>query len=418
MKRIAFFLVLLASISFHARAQSVREKALIVNNAGDTLHGWIAYKNWRTNPVRFDFFPDSVSKNSITYQVADIRFFDITGHDQYIRAIISKDNRPVELPDLLPPSQQLLSTDTVWLRRLLYDGKVELYLFTDFKNHFYIHTDRGYAELDYRVSFRGSNMSIEKGYIKQLKMLLEGTQPLSLELLNEIDKARYREPDLVKVVKKINEALGSSYVERKSRSKVLTSFFTGVGGGYSSLGFSGYNPIFENMEFSGSFAAFATAGLDISAARNLQDLVFRLELAYTSIHYKGFGEHQTFIANPDRVKATYELKQTNIAPSIAIIYNFLRNDKRKVYAGAGMAYHFAFYDTNRYFTSSPLLGEKTQDNYLTLPKSWMGLQVKLGYKIADKWEIGLNGQLLGTFTNYVNWSLKPNTYTAQLRYFF
>ncbi|MBX3241298.1 MAG: hypothetical protein KIT80_17445 [Chitinophagaceae bacterium] len=399
-------------------AQSVKRKALLVNNAGDTLTGWVDYKNWRKNPAGVVFYTDSLSRSATTYSVGDIQFLNVLGYDQYLRAIVTKDNRPVVLSNLLEQQEVVTSTDTVLLRRLVYGGGVELFLFNDFKSHFYIHTDRGYEELGYKVSSRDAGMFTEKGYVKQLKLLLEGAQPLPLQLLNQIDKAEYKETDLVKIVKNINEAMGSGYTEEKSGANLAVKFFVGAGGGYSWLDFAGVYPAFDNMKFSGSFVPFATAGLDISATRNLQDLVLRIELAYTSAHYKGAGHRRTFIGSSEQMQTTYEVQHTNIAPSLAILYNFLRNDRRKVYVGFGAGYHLSFYGKNRYFRSSNLLGEETLDNYLDFPKGWMTMQAKAGYKLANKWEIGLNGQISGTFTNYVAFSLKPNTYTAQLRYFF
>ncbi len=418
MKRTAFFLILLVSSGLHLHAQSVRKKALVVNNAGDTLQGWIAYKNWRKNPISFDFFPDSVLKSSTSYQVKDIPFFAIAGQDSYARAIVNKDNRPVKVPDLLPESESLSSTDTVWLRRLLYDGKVELYMFTDAKNHFYIHTDRGFEELEYRVSSRGTEMFTQRGYIKQLKLLLESTRSISLELLNQIDRTDYKESDLVKIVKKINEALGSSYMEEKSTAKILTHFFAGAGGGYSVLRLSGNYPSFENMAFSGSFVPFATAGMDISASRNLQDLIFRLELSYTSASHRAEGHRKMSIGSPEITYTSYEVQQSNIAPSLAVLYNFLRNDSRKIYLGLGAAYHFAFYSKNTYTRKTSMQDENITEDYISFPKGWLGMQIKTGYKLGNKWEVGLNALLLGSFNNHLNFSLSSNTYTGQLRYFF
>jgi len=418
MKRITILLALLFFFSSPVNAQSVKKKALIVNNAGDTLHGWVAYKNWRKNPYTIDFFSDSLSKDGTSYQVKDIRFIDIMGYDQYVRAIVTKDNRPVKLPDLLPESQILSSTDTLWLRRLLYGGDVELYQFTDFKEHFYIHTTGGeFEELTYNVSRRGTDIYTERRYIVQLKKQLNSLQSLPAQLLHKIDKVDYREKDLREAIQQINEAKGSISWEATRKSKIELKFFSGVGGGYANVEFMGTFLPFANMNFSGGFVPFVTFGADLSASRNLQDLVFRAEVTYTSATYKGTGSRQ-MTGTSEPYQTTYVVQQTNISPSISLLYNFLRNENRKIYFGAGAAYNFAFYGKNRYTRTRTLFGEEVWDNYLKNPGIWLGFQAKLGYTIADKWELGLNGQFIGAFTNYTGWSLKSNTYTAQIRYFF
>lgn len=418
MKRTVFFLILLISLSFHARAQSVRKKAWVVNNAGDTMVGWVEHKNWRKNPASIQFYPDSLSRTSSTYNTDDIQSLNVLEYEKYVRAIVTKDNRPVNAPYLLNKQEELNSTDTLLLKKLVYGGEVELSLYRDTKDHFYIRTRRGYEELTYKVSLSKSGLFIERVYLKQLKQLLGNELLSSATLMNQIDRAEYKETDLVRVIKKINEAKGSDYQEDELSSKLLTQFFIGAGGGYSTLHSRGGFSDFGEMKFSGGFVPFATVGFDFSAARKFQDWIFRVELAYTSASYKGSGLRKLHAGASEYYTTSYELQQTNISPSVSFLYNVVRKDRHKVYLGIGGTYNFAFYGKNRYSRVSRVWEEESWDNYLDHRNGWLGFQGKLGYKFADKWEIGLNSLVWGVFTKHSDFSFSPNTHTAQLRYFF
>ncbi len=60
--RKAPFVFALMLIFAHANAQKNLRKGLVVLKSGDTLQGWIDYRNWHTTPRVINFKKDSLSE--------------------------------------------------------------------------------------------------------------------------------------------------------------------------------------------------------------------------------------------------------------------------------------------------------------------------------------------------------------------
>lgn len=421
MKSAIFGLTLITFILFYlpTNAQSVRKKGWIVLNSGDTLHRWLNYRNWEKNPSVISFSKDSLTEDFSKYSKHDLQSIYINGLDYYKKAIVKKDARPVKLPDLLPADVDSLVVDTVLLRSLVLGTDYELYELVDEKDHFFIASpDKAIIELTYKVIAVDAGFVEQKIFTQQLKALLHGAN-VSADLLKKIDGARYRGKDLSEIVNQMNEMSGTVHYKAPSASrKISYSFFVGAGGGYSSLRFSGTSLFLEKMNFSGSFVPFASAGIDIASLRNLQALVFRAEVSLNKASYTGKSRQTITFGNPELYDTQYEVAQTTISSSLALLYNFIRKESFRMYFGAGATYNTSFYSKNMYTRSHPTQGTKQSDNYLDLPRGWISLSGKLGVKFHKNWEAGFNGQFTGTFTNYVLWGLTPLTFSGQVRYFF
>lgn len=422
MKSLIFGITLFASLLLlyiPGSAQSVKKKGWIVLNSGDTLHGWFNYRNWEKNPSAISFSGDSLATEFSKYSKYDIQSAYITDLDFYQKAIVKKDARPVKLPDLLPANVDSLIVDTVLLRVLVSGSRFNLFELMDEKAHFFIQAEDGeIKELEYRVvKVTESVFTQQKIYIDQLKALVHNAQP-SPELLKRIDAAAYKEKNLGAIVEEMNGLSGSVHYKAHSNApKVTTSFFVGAGAGFSSLIFSGTNELMNGMSFTGCFVPFATIGVDIASARNLQALVLRTEISYSSAAYHAEGTRKVFPGSPEMYTTRYEVAQTNISPSFSLLYNFIRKKSFRMYAGSGIAYNFSFYGKNTYTQHNATSGTKQWDDYLDYPKGWVSLSGKLGVKINNKLEMGATGQFIGSMTNYALWGLTPKVYTAQVRYF-
>src|SRR5689334_16185743 len=75
-----FCAVLLPALSF---AQSNYKPGYVVNTKGDTLRGYINYREWGVNPDAIEFKSSLSDKDSKTFTPSDISCFNITGLDAY-----------------------------------------------------------------------------------------------------------------------------------------------------------------------------------------------------------------------------------------------------------------------------------------------------------------------------------------------
>lgn len=402
-------------------AQQLNKPGFVVLNNGDTLSGRINYKNWKKNPNQIIFQNDSLSNHLTKYSVAELTSFEITGLDKYIRAVVEKDTRPVNLNNLLEGSENIFITDTVFLRQIVGGSKIDLYELVDSKYHFFIKDSTELIkELIYKVFINEhKNVVSQKNYINQLRALF-GQNKIPPSLENKINSAGYQENDLKSVVTAINNMFGSVYysVNEKSSNRIKSSFFGGIGVGYSSLQFKGNFLYLDKMTYTGSFSPYVTLGMDVSEQRNLQSLFIRLELSWYSVDYKGSGETEPDFLDTDNVILKYKLSQRNISPSFSIFYNFINMETLRIYAGAGVTYNFSSYSENKLTTIKQGNISKEYDNYIVPSKHWVNLSAKLGLNVSKRWDVGLSAGIYGAFTNYPVFSLNPNMYSAQLRYYF
>lgn len=414
-------LMMIVVFPFTAISHGVKKKGAITDDAGNTITGWINYRNWDKNPKTIELYQDSLSGSATTYHVSSIRSVNIFGLDHYQKAIIAKDARPVALSELLPPETDSFITDTVLLRTIVEGSRFTLFELVDFKSHYFIQQAGGeLTELKYRRSLKeGNEILTERQYIIQLKVLLSNLQSSSA-LLQKIDNASYSEKGLKKIITEMNTLNGSDvlYTAGQASSKILTRFFAGTGIGFSSLRVSGDYQPFSNMKFESAFMPGVSIGVDIAAARNLQDIVLRAELVYNTVSYTGKGSRYYSTGGSVTAQTTYVVQQNNISPTLSLHYNFVRKENLRVYAGAGVAYSFSFYSKNIYTEEKSPADIKETKDYIDYPGGWLNISGQLGLTIGNKYEVGVNALFAGTFTNYSLWGLTPNTYSAHLRYFF
>src|SRR5215510_9797263 len=92
-------LLSLTLICFSSIAQKSYIAGFIVTLKGDTINGLVDYKNWEINP-RSVSFKKNAKESSVLLGLNDILSFDVPGKDRYVRSIVYKDMRPVDLDHL------------------------------------------------------------------------------------------------------------------------------------------------------------------------------------------------------------------------------------------------------------------------------------------------------------------------------
>ncbi len=247
-------------------------------NHGDTVHGFIDYRQWEINPHAIRFKQDLEKSKPTAYTVNDLSYFEIPGFDRYIRAIVRKDLRPIEINELLRNITVVDTTitDTVFLRTLV-DSKLSLFQLVDERTHFYLRDDKGqFHELLYKVYLENADSKISKMYIfrDQLNQWIDVETRSSSSLSSLLARAEYNEKDLVRIVEKMNEKANAAFVYQAKKTKQSISFYIGAGGMFSKLTVKGRENL-ERLKYSNSFSPYFVCGLDLSVARNLQRLFLR-----------------------------------------------------------------------------------------------------------------------------------------------
>src|ERR1700754_3018582 len=87
-------------LPFFSIAQSNYKSGFVVNLKGDTLHGFIDYKEWDNNPGDITFKKDLKGDKSANYSTKDAAAFTITGLEQYKRYILPISTDQIEISKL------------------------------------------------------------------------------------------------------------------------------------------------------------------------------------------------------------------------------------------------------------------------------------------------------------------------------
>jgi hypothetical protein len=410
--RLPLFLVTIVISTFSYAQPSYRE-GLVVTNSGDTSKGWIDYRQWERNPNAISFKTDLLAAQATRFTIADLSYFEVIGSDRYLRAVVNKDIRPVELHIVSENDVDSTVVDTVFLRILL-DAKISLYELIDTKRHYYIkEPGNDYTELLYKVRVNEGRVRILPVYQDQLKSLLVAAGKAdNLQAL--LRGTNYKERDLAKAMERINKLLYGGDVSYKiEKLKQPVSFYAGAGMVYSTLKYSGDKTYGANLDYSNSFQPLFTGGVDLYIGRNHQRVVLRFDVTWYSLKFEG-NDHPTI-----RDTVNYKLKLNSIAPSISILYNLINYPNSKLYIGGGIAYNFSSYPENDYTRKYELTTHVQKISpYLDMEEKWLSIHGKAGYLINKKIEIAAATRVGGQFNNFAGISLKPSIHSVNVNYHF
>ncbi|MBV8390239.1 MAG: hypothetical protein JO080_10605 [Mucilaginibacter sp.] len=232
-----FYKTLLAAFLLPALsyAQSNYKPGYVVNLKGDTLKGFIDYREWEANPDAIDFKSLLTDKESKKLTPSDISWFNIIGLDAYKRysGRISMDATE---KDHVGNSRDTSYRDATVFLRILQKGKnLVLYSYTDnVKTRFYTGETPEYTpvELAYRLYYNYSNDRVdgqkgvtvnENTYMKQLFALANKYEALNEALQRDIERANYTEDNIADIVSKINKISKTEYEKGNlARGEYLT----------------------------------------------------------------------------------------------------------------------------------------------------------------------------------------------------
>jgi len=329
-------------------AQSNFKPGYVVDLKGDTTRGYIDYREWSYSPISINFKITLAEKEAKRLGIGDIAAFELTGLDAYRRY-----NGPITMDD---PYHANEGRDTstkagaFFLEVLQQGPNVTLYSYTDdLKPRFFIQEPGGrVSELIYRSYLAadetspggGKKQVVENGYFRQLSIVADKYHLLDGSMQGEIRHADYYKQNLLKIVSRINGVSKARYKE-KYDEKTHIDFF--VSGAVDLVNIKPY----ATYAAAGGISASPTvpeisAGINMWADKHTGRIRFLLEgmisgNKYNSIHI--------YTGSP-YVPVRYAYKDTWIAISPQLVYNYYDTKAFKAFAGIGVAFTIHNYSGN------------------------------------------------------------------------
>jgi hypothetical protein len=393
-----YFIALLIALPSVLFAQSNYHGGYVVKTNGDTVKGYIDYREWDRTPKSIHFKTNETGKDVLEFDPQTIKVFEITGLEHYISysGLISMDK--TSFPDLPTGLDTNKLEQTIFLRQITTGKYLNLYKQKDdTKSRFFIGQDAGpVTELRYSQYYSDDNVVTESASFRgQLGYYINQFDANDQSLINFTAHATFIEASLKKIVDKLN---GDNAGINKKIDRKGSRFFAGIGASYTQTEYFLFNYVVSSYTASPRL----NAGFDVFVNPNVQQLILRAEL---SVYY----------ANPkiNLGGSTYMFKQYNAGLTPQILFNVYNKDAFKVYIDGGISFNFSSYASDKMtYTGS----NTVQRSPYKLEPYWASFPLQTGIVINKKLEFSLTYMGLAAYTKYTELSISNRTMSAGFKY--
>jgi len=346
------FLFIVLLLPVFVFAQSNYKPGYVVNLKGDTLKGFINYKEWNQNPSAINFKTAVADKVSKKLTTDDIKFFNIDGFESYQKFTGAISTDYTDAAHLSYGRDTTFKVTSVFLK-IIADGKNVMLLayVDDIRSHYYIEEAPLYApkELVYHIHIDNNaqigavKTVVDNDYITQLYFLAQKYNMLTTDLQLDMEHMSYNGDDIIKIVNKINGVTEAS-ATRNNGTNSKIKLFAGVGVSvtnsvpeavaFKSLGATNYTSVLP----------FVTAGFNLPLNANIERLILRCELTIGGIHYYTSYNNKAYPYLP----VVYKYSSIESALTPQILYNFFNTDDLKFFGSLGFSFSYYKYSNASY----------------------------------------------------------------------
>ena len=340
---------------FLSNAQTNYKPGYVVTLKGDTLKGYIDYREWDITPEIVNFKISLDSPDSHKYTVDDIGYFEITHLESFVTY-----NGPVSTNDT-DPNHIGIGRDTsyknvtVFLKILQKGNNAVLYSYSDkIKARFFIGERPDYKprELIFRITKTTNDLGVtnttnENTYRKQLSAVAVKNNEFNHKLEIYIGQSEYTEDGVLGIVSQINH-INKTEFERARNTMSPHRFFVGGGLDITSTLPDGQHQFTATGEHT-SVLPVISGGIDVFANPNTRRLLFRFELMAAT------GSYNTYYYHVEAV--SFNIVTISVVPQV--IYYIYNGSNFKLFGGVGLGLNDYIYAKGAYnpqsFDSSGML---------------------------------------------------------------
>ncbi len=379
------FLILVILIFQNSFCQKNYLPGYIIKLNGDTLHGFIDYKNWEKNPNKM-LFQERIGDEKIIFTPTDIKSFSVKD-EIYVSAIIKSEVSPNHTDKMNFNPELKLISDTTFLQTMI-QGTKSLYYYKNrnANENFYIKQNDEFDLLKQKKylvkDINGRNLLTEnRKYIGQLRIYLNDCPSIQSKLM----RTKYNKQSLEQLFGFYYDCTKTGIKFQKKTEKLLVETGVLAGLSISSLKFNGnYYPFLVRIDFAKSYNFTTGLFLDVILPRNQRKLSIYNEFIIKS--YKVEGRYDDFTSNN-----YYTINYIKIGYTYLKINTMFRYKqpvgKMFLYLNAGMSNGFAISETNNRKKESKFYSSHSTSDIKALPKT-------------RKYEQGLIFGLGSTFKKY------------------
>ncbi len=401
---IKYLLALVLFIPVFSIAQSNYKPGYVINLKGDTLRGYINYRDWSQNPISIDFKPE-LNSNVQKFTVNDINSFEVTGYETYEKHSIKASMAGVELRNAPVGIDTTYTVETVFLEVLQQGKNCSLYDFSDdIKTRYYIKS-AGMTEpeeLIYKVHFEDGekrNLITSNTFRGQLIVLVNNLNLNDLQA--RIQRTNYTASDLSGIVLKINGDTKKSFQSASLRNNGSIKFFIGASLNNSTLKYTGIGNPFMNSPKATSFFPKINLGINNSMG-SVGRLILGIEASLTMSSFSLTSKDETILGTKT---STQTVKGITGSITPQLLYNLYNTDKLKGFLAIGVSANVSSYPTNIYTVTVSNLSSTTQNNYPEFSTLSFSTPIKAGIVLLKRTMLYAEyNSPLTPITNYASFS--------------
>lgn len=365
----------------------------IIKEKGDTIIGFIDYRNWDSNPNKINF-KSELESEPYKYTPNQIKEFGVKD-ELYVSGIVNAEISSKNSSQLDEDPTLKIRKDTTFLQTL-FRGTKSLYYYRNpiSGDNFYINLDTHFELLIYKKYLRrikGSKIITENNkYIGQLILYLEDCPSIQ----SKIQHSSYNKNSLVKIFENYYKASNSQIEFHRQKEKVKTDIGVIVGLSQTTLKFNTTKlDYLSNTDFNPSTDFSAGLYFDIILPRDQGKWSIYNEVLFTS--YEISGEYLDY-----EHENKYTITSTEMAYSYLNLNNLVRFKYpikgSFIFINGGISNGFAIYEQNlrkiesKFYVNNRYSEEKAID---TTKKYEFGVIIGTGLKykkfgIEIRYEMG------------------------------
>jgi hypothetical protein len=338
----------------------------IVQLNGDTLKGWIDYRNWESNPTSI-LFKENENDIDRQFKPKDIFNFEVA-NEIYQSAIIERVTNQQDDAFLQFNNKKLLiQTDTAFILTII-KGPKSFYAFQSKKGNpnFYIQTDSSYKLLLYkRYITKRSGLNVfeeNKTYLGQLRYYFQDCPAIH----SKINTTKYNKNEIEKLFLSYYKNCGKTAIEfQKKKDKIAIEFGIIAGASRTIVEFYGYGIQYLNLNNS-SINPVAGIFLDIIRPRNQGKWSLNNEFIFTSFNTN--SNYLNYVSDNEYSTVNLELAYSNIKMNNMVRFKYPVG-KCYIYANAGISNGYTIFEKNSQKIVSKYYSTDKETNGKLIPET-------------------------------------------------
>jgi len=414
MKSLSIAILLLLCAFSLAQAQKNYKPAMLVKASGDTIKGYINYKEWDETPKIIEFKTSLEDAKPEKYTAETLRSFEISGIDKYLGYIGNISHDKNNFPNIADALDTTTVRDTVFLQQVYSGLPLSLFRHKDkIKNRFFISESGAEpVELKFYQFYANVGTATNNSNVQQYKIYQDTLLALaqkyntSKNLEARINKTDFTQSDLFSVIKLINN------------DKVIKE--SGIGGTrlYAGVLFVQTTTDFLGANYLGgqrsqTYIPTLNAGFDVFTNRYTKRLFLRLDLSLSADKPR-FKSQEENLDTYD-----YKFDRYTVMLSPQLIYNFYNRQNFKLYFGIGIGIDYSVYGKdNRLIYNTTYGYTTTEKNPYNLNSFAISTILKAGAFISKTFELYAQYTPPEYITNYVGFGVRTSAVGVGVHYLF